>query len=56
MMRDLTPIPRPAGLAPKAVVGAAMRKLVHVIYGVVRSGEPFRAHFGQPALDVQDGI
>ena len=35
-----------------------MRKLVHLIYGlvrygVVRSGEPFRADFGQPALDGQ---
>jgi hypothetical protein len=31
------------GLAPKAVVGAAMRKLAHLIYvyGVVKSGKPF---------------
>ena len=26
---------RAAGLAPKAVVGAAMRKLVHLIFGVI---------------------
>lgn len=30
-----------AGLAPKAVVGAVMRKLAHFIYGVVKSGKPF---------------
>ena len=29
---------RANGLAPKAVVGAAMRKLAHLIYGVVKSG------------------
>ncbi|WP_413439563.1 transposase [Sulfuriferula sp. GW1] len=32
------------GLAPKAVVGAAMRKLAHLIYGVVKSGKPFDAN------------
>ena len=44
------------GLAPKAVIGAAMRKLVRLIYGVVRSGEPFRPHSCLPALDSKDGI
>lgn len=29
------------GKAPKAVVGAAMRKLVHLAYGVLKSGVPF---------------
>lgn len=47
---------RANGLAPKAVIGAAMRKLVHLIYGVVRSGEPFRPDFCLPALDSKDGI
>jgi hypothetical protein len=42
--------------APKAVIGAAMRKLVHLIYGIVCSGEPFRADFCSPKLDFQDGI
>ena len=44
------------GLAPKAVVGAVMRKLTHLIYGVVTSEKPFDANFGQPALAIQDGI
>lgn len=44
------------GMAPKAVVGAAMRKLVHLIYGIVKSGVPFDAHFGAKNLDLQDGI
>jgi transposase len=47
---------RTNGLAPKAVIGAVMRKLVHLIYGVVKSGEPFRADFSSQMLDVKDGI
>ena len=42
------PIDRPfcarlsaAGKAPMAVVGAAMRKLLHIVYGVLTSGQPF---------------
>lgn len=31
------------GLAPKAIVGAAMRKLLHLAYGVLVSGKPFDA-------------
>jgi transposase len=44
------------GLAPKAVVGAVMRKLTHLIYGVIKSGEPFDANFNQSGLAIQDGI
>ena len=45
-----------AGLAPKAVIGAVMRKLVHLIYGVVKSGKPFNVQLAMPKLDFQDGI
>lgn len=34
-----------AGKAKMAIVGAAMRKLVHLIYGVLKSGKPFDAHY-----------
>lgn len=44
------------GLAPKAVVGAVMRKLAHLIYGVIKSGQPFDANFSGLRLDFQDGI
>lgn len=30
------------------VVGAAMRKLLHIAYGVVKSGKPFDPNFGKP--------
>jgi transposase len=45
-----------AGLAPKAVVGAVMRKLAHLIYGVINSGRPFDINLAAPQLDLQDGI
>lgn len=47
---------RATGLAPKAVVGAVMRKLTHLIYGVIKSGQIFDARFALPKLDFQDGI
>jgi len=45
-----------AGLAPKAVVGAVMRKLAHLIYGVIKSGKPFDATAAMPRVAFQDGI
>ena len=45
------------GQAPKAVVvGAVMRKLAHLIYGVIKSGRPFEANFNQSVLAIQDDI
>ena len=44
------------GLAPKAVIGAVMRKLAHLIYGVIKSGRPFNMQLAMPKLDLQDGI
>ncbi|MFA5982402.1 MAG: hypothetical protein WC782_00120 [Methylococcaceae bacterium] len=43
-------------MAPKAVVGAVMRKRAHLIYGVIHSGIPFDAHFSNKKLALQDGI
>lgn len=47
---------RANGLAPKAVIGAVMRKLAHFIYGVIKSGKPFDLKRAMPQLDFQDGI
>lgn len=44
------------GLAPKAIVGASMRKLVHLICGGIKSGQPFEAHIPMAGLEVQKGI
>ena len=37
------------GLCPKAVIGAAMRKLVTLAYGVLKSGQPFDPKYAQAA-------
>lgn len=44
------------GLAPKAVVAACMHKLVHIVYGILKSGMPFNPAHGVARLDFQDGI
>ena len=31
----------------KVIVCAAMRKLVHIIYGVLKTGKPFNPHYTQ---------
>jgi transposase len=47
---------RAKGMARKAVVGAAMHKLAHLIYGVVSSGMPFDANLARMRVDFQGGI
>lgn len=44
------------GLAPKAIVGASMRKLIHLIYGVLKSGQAFNADIPMQGVALQDGI
>jgi len=42
------------GLAPTAVVGALMRRLAHLIYGIINSGKPFDPNIATARLDLQD--
>lgn len=44
------------GLTKMAVAGAIMRKLTHLIYGVVKSGKPFDPNYLDKGLAIQDGI
>lgn len=44
------------GLTAKAIVGASMRRLVHLIYGVLKSGQPFDAKIALSKLEFQEGI
>jgi transposase len=36
------------GKAPMKVVGASMRKMLHIIFGVLKSGKPYSAEFAVP--------
>ena len=40
---------REAGKCPMVVIGAAMRKLIHIAFGVLKSGKPFDPHYGKTA-------
>ena len=42
-VRAFAELLRARGKRPMVIVGAAMRKLVHLIYGVLKSGKPFDA-------------
>lgn len=40
---------RERGKCPMQIIGAAMRKLIHIAYGVLKSGKPFDPHYGKTA-------
>ncbi len=44
------------GMSKKAVIGAVMHKLTHLIYGVIRTARPFDPNFLSNGLAIQDGI
>lgn len=44
------------GMAKKAVIGAVMHKMTHLIYGVIRTGKPFDPNYLINGLAIQDGI
>lgn len=44
------------GMAKKAVIGAVMHKLAHLIYGVIHNGKPFDPNYLATGLAIQDGI
>ncbi len=44
------------GMAKKAVIGAVMHKLAHLIYGVIHNDKPFDPNYLSKGLAIQDGI
>ena len=44
------------GFVSKAVVGLVMRKLAHLIYGLIKLGRPFDENFMHSGLANQGGI
>lgn len=44
------------GMAKKAIIGAVMHKLAHLIYGVIHTGKPFDPDYLVKGLAIQDGI
>lgn len=44
------------GMEKRAVIGAVMHKLTHLIYGVIKNDKPFDANYLSNRLVIQDGI
>lgn len=40
---------RERGKSPMQIIGAAMRKLIHIAFGVLKSGKPFDPNYGKTA-------
>jgi transposase len=40
---------RDRGKCPMQIIGASMRKLIHIVYGVLKSGRPFNPDYGKGA-------
>jgi hypothetical protein len=40
---------RERGKCPMLIIGAAMRKLIHIAFGVLKSGKPFDPDYGKTA-------
>jgi transposase len=49
MIKAMSQRLRERGKSPMQIIGAAMRKLIHIAYGVLKSGKPFDPHYGKTA-------
>jgi transposase len=56
ILREFATRLKATGMPTMAVITAVMRKLVHQMYGVVRSGKPFDPNYLDKKLAIQDGI
>jgi len=49
LIRGFCARPREGGKCSMVIIAAAMRKLVHIIYGVLKNGRPFDPAIGAAA-------
>lgn len=50
LIADLAARLKAKGMAPKAIIVAAMHKLIHLIYGVLKTCHPFQPAWAKSAL------
>ena len=50
LIQDMAQRLKAKGMAPKAIIAAAMHKLVHLIYGVLKTRKPFDVNWAKAAL------
>ena len=52
LIKDMAERLKAKGMAPKAIISAAMHKLIHLIYGVLKTRQPFDANWAKKATEV----
>ena len=52
LIKDMAQRLKAKGMVPKAIIFAAMHKLVHLIYGVLKTRQPFDANWAKKATEV----
>ena len=52
LVQDMAQRLKAKGMAPKAIIAAAMHKLVHLIYGVLKTRQPFDMHWASKTTEV----
>ena len=51
LVQDMAQRLKAKGMAPKAIIAAAMHKLVHLIYGVQKTRKPFDMNWAKAAVE-----
>ncbi len=51
-IKDMAARLKAKGMVPKAIIAAAMYKLNHLIYGVLKTRQPFDANWAKKATEV----
>ena len=54
LVKDMAARLKAKGMVPKAIIAAAMHKLTHLIYGVLKTGQPFDANWAEKATEVME--
>ena len=52
LIKDMAERLKAKGMVPKAIISAAMHKLIHLIYGVLKTRQPFDANWAKKATEV----
>ena len=52
LVQDMAQRLKAKGMAPKAIIAAAMHKLIHLIYGVLKTRQPFDMHWARKTTEV----
>ena len=52
LIKDMAALLKAKGMVPKAIIAAAMHKLTHLIYGVLKTRQPFDANWAKKATEI----